>query len=756
MASAIFFNGRRLVVPQVASKIDASALAGKSPAAVGIVALIGTAEGGKPLDASSTQDLTSPDKGLARYRSGNLRAATQFVFQPSADEAVPGGAARVVPVKINPAVQASATLPDSTPSDSIVLTSKDYGLFTNQVNVQVAAGTNEGKKLTVIFEDVTELFDDVGGETIFSVAYTPSTEGYTTAALTNSASTLVVSGTKVNTGLTSERTADIPAPGQIRVSSSNAGDTTQTLTAYGLDASNVPIQKTIALNGTSTVDSTGTQFATVLGVKKSATTLGTVTVTDTAGSPTTLFTLTSGVLTRGLVVLTNFPIAGAVTSYTLDTTASVDAALFGLGSAGQAVAERMNFASLASQPGVVSFSQGLILALGDVAGARTLTITAKLVNHTHAAYPTVQKVVDRLNALDGFTATAEITNPTTYKMVDLDYHASQNVLSTTYDLKGDLAAVIAKLNNSSAYVSAARATGASLPPANTTAPVFLTGGGEGVVTITQWQQAFTELKKRRVNIIVPLTNDPAVHSLLLSHLVDRAGKLKSEANGYVGIGTDDGAGETKTNIKSQIQALGTRHISAAVQEIERYDPDTGEATFYPPWMTAVVAAGMQAGSAIGEPLTYKRPTCTDIRSDSSWSFIDDIDEMIDGGAMVLEKVDGVGIRWVRSITTHLADDNLVFCEMSANESLNTAIFNFRRAMEVKVGQRGLASSLGAIKGLANDTLSRLVDDEIIVAYRNITVEQIGDVFPISFELSPVAPINFIPVTVHVAVLSAAA
>lgn len=753
MASAIFFNGRRINRPQAVSKIDATALAGISPAAVGIVALIGTAEGGKPLDASSDFDLTTPQKAMDRYLSGNLRTACQFCFQPSADDAVPGGAQRIVPIKVNPATQAAATLPDSVPADSIVFTSKDYGLFTNQVSLEVATGTNQGKKVTVVFEDESEVYDDVGGSAIFTLGYVPGTEGYDTALATLNATQLDIVATKAETGLVAERTADIAAPGTLTYASSDAGDTTQTVTVYGLNGT-TPVQETRTLNGTTTVPGTQT-FSKVLGSKKSAATLGTVTIASTV--PTTLITMTAGQLTRGIALLTNTPISGAITTVAIDTAAAVDFAVFGKSATGAAQGARYDMNVGVSQGGgAATWSQLEVLALGDVAGTRTITITVKAASLLHSSYSTVQKAADRLNALDGFTAAIAVSNPTTYKMVDLDYVSSVNIRNLTPGFFGNLKAILDAINNGSAFVSAARATGATSAPANTSAPVFLSGGSEGTTTITQWQQAFTALKARRVNTIVPLTNDPAVHSLLLSHLVERAGKLRSEANGYVGIGTSGGAGETKANIKSQIQALASRHLSALSQEINRFDPDTGEATFYPPWMFAAIAAGMQSGTVVGEPLTHKTMIANDIRQDSSWTVVDDDEEMIDAGLMFAEKVDGTGIRFVRSITTHLADDNVVFGEMSANASLNTAVFRLRQVLEEKVGRRGLASSVGAIKGLANAELSAQVDDEIIVAFRSVTVEQIGDVFPVSVEIAPVLPINFIPVTVHVVTLRAVA
>jgi hypothetical protein len=244
--------------------------------------------------------------------------------------------------------------------------------------------------------------------------------------------------------------------------------------------------------------------------------------------------------------------------------------------------------------------------------------------------------------------------------------------------------------------------------------------------------------------------------LLAFHLIERAGKLRSEANGYLGVGTNGGAGETKANIKAQIQLLNTRHLSVLSQEVKRSDPDTGESVFYPPHFFGVIAAGMQAGSPIGEPLTRKRPFVSDVRNDNSWSVEDDAEEMIDAGLMMAEKVDGIGIRFVRSVTTHLDDDNVVFTEMSANESANTAIFELRRQLDLRIGQRGLSGSLASIKGLVYDTLERLVKDEIIVAYKSVSVEQIGDTFPVSVEIAPILPINFIPVTVHLVAVRTAA
>ena len=754
MATAIFFNGRRLNIPQAVSKVDASALAAVSPAAVGVIALIGTAEGGAPLSVKESEsDATQPGKVQDRYRSGDLRTAGLFAFEPSQDELVPGGASKEILVKVNPATQAGTSLPDDNSADALDITSKDWGLFTNQVNLEVAPGTTDGKLYTVVFEGNAESFDNVGGEAIMDVLYTPGAEGYDTMTALINATNFIASATKAVTGLENERSADIPAPGVLDVVSSAGGDTTQTLIAYGLDGSGDLVTDTISLNGATNAQGT-VSFTKVLACRLSAAAVGTITVSNFPVT-TTLFSLAPAVLTRGLLDVTNGPAAGVAT-VSIDVDDASDVVLIGTTSAGASANEVFDMTSGTTPVvGTVALASIATVLLGDTPAARTVAISINAALTTHAEFTTIAKVVDRLNTLAGFTANALVSNYTTFLMVDADYHVAParpaiSLIGAAGDFFADLYFAAKTLTEQSQYVNAARAPAGSLPPANTAAPVYLIGGGEGTTTITEWQAAFKLLEKRRYNILVPLSRDPAVHSLALTHLLAKNGRLKSEANGYVGIGKADGAGETRSELQSQIQALNTRHLAAVSQEVERFDPLTGEATWYPPYILAAIAAGMQAGSAIAEPLTRKIMIATDIRNDPTWDVDDDGSDLIDRGLMMAEKVDGVGIRWLRSITTYLADDNLAFTEVSSNESLITFLYEFRTALDKKIGNRGLPGTVGQIKSLASGVADRLVDEEKIFAHRALQIEQIGDVFPVSIEVALINPVNFIPITVHLA------
>lgn len=139
---SVFFNGRLLTTPTVASVVDDSGLANKNLTVGNVVALVGQSTGGKP---NTALRFGTPSQAKAVLRSGDLLTAVLKAFDPSAQT---GGPAEVVAVRVNPATQASLMLLDSSASDSISLLSTDYGLYTSQIKVKVESGSISGKKLT--------------------------------------------------------------------------------------------------------------------------------------------------------------------------------------------------------------------------------------------------------------------------------------------------------------------------------------------------------------------------------------------------------------------------------------------------------------------------------------------------------------------------------------------------------------------------------------------------------------------------------
>lgn len=765
MATSIFFNGRLISVPGSYSEVDASGLEQVGLGATGIVAVLGTAEGGRPVSAiTTTADflrIKKPETARQLFRSGQLREVADMLFAPSNDPNILGGAVEVVAMKINPATQSLATLANSY-GNSLDLTSIDYGGFTAQVNISVGNGTSQGKIVTITFEDTVEAVDDLGGDAIFKLKYIKSTNGWDTmTAEIESGGHIVSKATRSLGGLDSQITAQPSGASVMTVVSANGGDTTQQVIIYGLDGTGSAVSELINLTGT-TPNSGSQSFSKIVGVRIVGTTLGIVTITD--DDPLTMVTLAAGSNTMaGLVVGTGMYVANSAVTVVADGATTKDLVLVGSSSTGASQLEKLTLTGATPVVGTANFSELTYLAIGDVEVARSLLFSAESVRTDGAVQNTIQKAADYYNARSygagptgGFVFTIE-TGLLSFIPANLDVTTGAggpiNCLNPAEpSFYADLWAIINWINNNSQFVSADRSSGAiGGAPDNTTAPVFLSGGVEGTPTSQSWQDALNLLKRIRVNSVLALTGDPAVHAMLNAHCVYMAGIGRSERDGFVGLlnaGLNDVA--SKSEIKSQIVALNSRHIRAFAQPIERFNT-SGERQEFESFYQAAVAAGMQAGSPIGESLTYKYANVLSTRQKTgtgTWNPTDDAEEMIQAGLCFMENVDGVGHRVVRNITTHLSSNNIAFVEGSVNEAANFAVFTFRTNMEYAVGRRGFSGTVNAAKGVAINSLGLLIDANILVAYRSLNIELIVDVLETSVEIAPIIPINFVPCTMH--------
>lgn len=92
-----------------------------------------------------------------------------------------------------------------------------------------------------------------------------------------------------------------PANDGVEVLSANAGDTTQTVTIIGTtNGADTVVVETVTLTGTTAVATIKTDWGVILAVKKSAATLGTVTVREASGDATITAGLTAAVLSVGV------------------------------------------------------------------------------------------------------------------------------------------------------------------------------------------------------------------------------------------------------------------------------------------------------------------------------------------------------------------------------------------------------------------------------------------------------------------------
>jgi hypothetical protein len=195
-------------------------------------------------------------------------------------------------------------------------------------------------------------------------------------------------------------------------------------------------------------------------------------------------------------------------------------------------------------------------------------------------------------------------------------------------------------------------------------------------------------------------------------------------------------------VKARAASLNSAGIALASQSIKLIDP-RGKTQTKSPKYTALLLAAMQAGSDTGEPLTRKRPRI--IETSQSWDAYADIEQAIKSGTIAIS-TDNLGPRVERSITTYLTDNNPVYCEVSAYESILVSLRTLRAALADQIGRPTRASQLPLITSRVQSSLTAQVRDGVIKAFQNIQLEDLGDEVAISYEVAPVEPLNFISIT----------
>ena len=146
------FNNKILIEPQAASKFSVGIAPRVNPLATGRVIVIAESEGGAPniihwfTDKAGAKDV---------LRGGDALREIGYIFNPSSQH---DGAPYVGFVRAQVAVQGSIDF------TSIIIKSRDYGVYTNDIRVKTEEGTVGATtiKITIISGDETEVFDNLG------------------------------------------------------------------------------------------------------------------------------------------------------------------------------------------------------------------------------------------------------------------------------------------------------------------------------------------------------------------------------------------------------------------------------------------------------------------------------------------------------------------------------------------------------------------------------------------------------------------
>jgi hypothetical protein len=797
-AIGVYFDGRRLIRPQAATKIDDSGMYARGLAGGNILALIGECTGGEP---QAVQWFTDPSYAKAILRSGELLTAVQRAYDPSSEV---NGAYMVAAVRVNPALQSSLILRDSSGNPLVLLTSVDYGAWNNQIRVRMETGTNYGKKLTLTYGTAYDQGDDIYKKSFYlGLTEELAREGNVDVAI----------------GATKLLTINIVANAQQVAFDNNGVISDVTSAAEEEDSSYFTTAMVVGedyIYVGSDLKFNLLRFAIGSGVPNAVSSVLSGEFFD--GEWTALPNFVDGTLDAGRTMY-----------------AAGDVSFFG--TAGNAYTYPTDW--------IKTTYNGLNAYWVRLKASASLTPEATMDSvflvRKHqinlVEYPTIQLLVDYLDALPGLDAGTLTASPTVDLSTELDDLVSGNMigggdtnlattytsgrslavdditnfaigdnitistptgsseesrritgiaagvltidsdLSTTYIsgsavrealiLRADLQGVIDWINaGNTAYLTAEyhddavnRASILNIPD------TYMTGGSEGTTAQSDWDACLDLLKTEDTQLISCVSYDPAVWASLSTHCAFMSTVGKKERIGFCGgFATADGYTDGLGKWAGSVQSLAT--IDAMLDYAMDLNSDrmvyvgpgflaydeNGTQVTYAGHIAAALVAGMAAGVDVATALTHKTIKILGLEYNFRWA---DLDRLLLGGVCPLEYNPGQGYRVCQSITTWLANDKYNRREVSVRRTADYIARQVRDRLENDfVGQKGTLTTLISIKNATESVLVQMYRMELLAGdatnppYKNIQVRLEGDICWVDFECSPVIPINYLPITIH--------
>jgi hypothetical protein len=537
----------------------------------------------------------------------------------------------------------------------------------------------------------------------------------------------------------SEKFTAFPVAGKLDVRSAGS-DVGQIVVITGLNASGSVIVSTVSLDG-STDQETADTFSQLLNVQVQGTTTAAVEIRDK--TPQLVLSVSAGTDVAvgvdnilGMFRASDYiAVTGAVTYSGSDP--AVEVVVRGVKGDGTAYVER--FAGAGPTVGSDSIREWTHIELGATATAEAATIAG-----SEASFSTSDSVADIVAELNDKPLFDAVSFASDRLVSEMDTAAAVTIKDVDAEFFSRAADVVDWINENSDLVTAERVSGASGLPLATASPVFLAGATDGVSTNQSFFDGIDALKAQDVDIIVPLTESSAVHAYLVDHLKAAKSTFQSERNAYVGIGS----GLSIDQIDALTVVLNNEDISAVSQKVRIFD-ELGEEFEAPTYAGACIAAGQQASSAIGTPLTRKFVNILGLVSEP-WDPVIDSESLLRRGLMFLRFRQGRGHYWVRSITTYRQRANRILTEMSANESLNKSRQDLREYLEeLLIGVPSTIANAKFVQSLTTGRLNFQVEQGVLTAFANVSATRTGDLISVDYDAAPVEPTNFVRITTHV-------
>jgi hypothetical protein len=403
---------------------------------------------------------------------------------------------------------------------------------------------------------------------------------------------------------------------------------------------------------------------------------------------------------------------------------------------------------------------------GEVSAAITVTddeVSLLAPNDTVVAtidltvHDTVAKLVDAINAVTDFVATVgdSGTAPTLNGLDSVDGGDVTDALT----VRADLQAAIDWFNSTGeGFVSAVRPAGAGAPPADIPF-TFLAGGSDGTITNQDWIDAFNVMQGVDVQWFTPLSADTAIHAMAEAHAQFMSDVSQRERRTVVG----GALGQTIAGADAAAKALDNDRVYLAYQGYHEFDP-VGKLELRPPYMTAALIAAAGAGAGPGAGLTNKALSIRGL--EFSPRNPADTDVLISAGVLAIEDTPN-GFRVVKSVSTWRKDQNFNRIEMATGTAIDMVSRSVRESLDILRGERGSPTLLTRAMAIADTTLRELSTPEpsgpgVLVGdvenppFRNLMASIVGDRLRVTFQASPVIPVNYVTITIFAVPFQASA
>lgn len=401
-------------------------------------------------------------------------------------------------------------------------------------------------------------------------------------------------------------------------------------------------------------------------------------------------------------------------------------------------------------------------------------------------FPTIQSLVDYVNTLSGWEASAGSILLGQLPLSVLDqvaatgaFHAASGAKPARIKRDADRVADFFSLSSQVELIPLASQTSVKKVglPDEQGVPnaLYLSGGAKGATVSADIVAALSKFEKFRVNSVVPLFSRDAsadiadaltdagstytidaIHQAVKTHLsLMSTTKKKSERQGYLSFKG------SYTDAKTKIATMAAARIQMVIQDIRQADSE-GNIKWFLPWAGAALLAGARGGSPVGNPMTFKYFNMSGIRqtgqamSVAEQDIVTDFDpdtmydDAIQNALTFWEAPQTGGFRLVVDNTTYNKDGNWVFNRGNVLYAADVLAYDFRNQLEnIYVGLKNTVSA-AEIKSTCEAILATYLAQGITVStsdakngFKQLVVQINGNTVNVSVIVKLVEGIDFV-------------